>query len=289
MFGDCHVHMVLDGVDFRAAMARHRPNVSDDAIRACLQAYKDAGISYLRDGGDKLGAAERAAALAGEYGIVYRTPIFPICKKDHYGAFIGRTFENFDEYRALVCEVKQRKGDFIKIMISGLMDFDHYGVITSEPLSKEEIRDMIAFAHDMGFSVMAHANGSQTVQDAVEAGVDSVEHGAYLNDECIACLAESETVWTPTLVTIGNLIACGRYPDSVLKPLLQHQMRAVQSCAAQGGKIALGSDAGAYRVMHVQGQRDEYALLQTAIGAKADAILECVERTIREKFVPQDE
>ena len=42
------------------------------------------------------------------------------------------------EYRALVDEVKRENGDFIKIMISGLMDFDHYGVITSEPLTRPQ-------------------------------------------------------------------------------------------------------------------------------------------------------
>lgn len=284
MLGDCHVHMVLDGVDYRAAMNRHRPQPDENAIRACLNDYRNAGIAYLRDGGDKLSAAKRAGELAPEYGIEYRTPIFPICRKGRYGAFIGRAFENFSEYRALVDEVKRENGDFIKIMISGLMDFDHYGVITSEPLAKIEIRDMIAYAHDSGFAVMAHANGAETVQNAVEAGVDSIEHGAYLNEECIACLAESGAVWTPTLVTIGNLIGCGRYPDSVLKPLLEFQLNAVRACAERGGKIALGSDAGAYLVPHVKGRNDEYALLKTAIGANLDEVLEAGEQAIRSKF-----
>lgn len=284
MLGDCHVHMVLDGVDYRAAMNRHRPQPNDEAIRACLSAYRDAGVIYLRDGGDKLNAAKRAGELAAEYEIEYRTPIFPICKKGRYGAFIGRTFESFSEYCALVNEVAREGGDFIKIMISGLMDFDHYGKITSEPLSDGEIRDMIACAHDCGFAVMAHANGAETVMSAVRAGVDSIEHGAYLSDECVACLAESETVWTPTLVTIGNLIGCGRYPDSVLKPLLEYQMQMVRACAEKGGKIALGSDAGAYMVPHGKGREDEYALLKAALGEGADAILQSAECAIRKRF-----
>lgn len=284
MLGDCHVHMVLDGVDYRAAMNRHRPQPNDEAIRACLSAYRDLGISYLRDGGDKLGAAKRASELAGEYGIEYRTPIFPICKKGRYGAFIGRTFESFSEYRALVEEVARAGGDFVKIMISGLMDFDHYGAITSQPLSETEIRDMIAYAHDCGFAVMAHANGAETVLNAVRAGVDSIEHGAYLNEECVACLAESEAVWTPTLVTIGNLIGCGRYPDSVLKPLLECQMESVHVCAEKGGKIALGSDAGAYLVPHGKGWADEYSLLASALGERTDAILQSAESRIRDRF-----
>ena len=83
-----------------------------------------------------------------------------------------------EDYRAMVAEARQAGADFIKVMISGLVDFDHFGVITSEPLTAQQIRELITIAHGEGFSVMAHANGAQTVLAAVEAGVDSVEHGA---------------------------------------------------------------------------------------------------------------
>lgn len=281
MLGDCHMHMVLDGVDWKAAMGRHKEQVQDDWIRATLQAYADAGITYLRDGGDKYGAAKRSSQLASEYGIEYATPIFPICRKGRYGGFIGKTFEDFDGYRALVDEVVREGGDFIKIMISGLMDFDHYGVITSEPLSRQEIADMIAYAHDCGMAVMAHANGAQTIRDALDADVDSIEHGAYMDAECVSQLAESGKVWTPTAVTIGNLIGCGRFPDVVLRPLLELHLQNVHDCAAQGGTVASGSDAGAYRVPHVKGCFDELALLRRAgVSDKAVASAQDRVRTV---------
>lgn len=104
---------------------------------------------------------------------------------------------------------------------------------------------------------MAHANGDEAVRAALAGGVDSIEHGAYLTDETLCQLAESRAVWVPTLVTIGNLIGCGRFPDEVLKPLLAYQRNAVKKAAALGAKIACGSDAGAYRVLHGQGGMDE--------------------------------
>lgn len=58
-------------------------------------------------------------------------------------------------------------------MISGLMDFSQYGVLTGEPLPPDLIRDMIACAHNEGFSVMAHANGDEAVRAALAGGVDS--------------------------------------------------------------------------------------------------------------------
>ena len=184
----------------------------------------------------------------------------------------------------MVAEVGRAGGDFIKIMISGIMDFDQYGVITSEPLGRSQIREMIHIAHGEGFGVMAHANGAQTILWALEAGVDSVEHGAYMSAEAVCALARSRAIWVPTLVTVGNLIGSGRYPDEVLRHILADQLKNVGDCARLGGSIALGSDAGAYRVFHARGTADEYALLSRAMGADTDAVLRAGEAQIRARF-----
>lgn len=189
MYADCHIHMVLDGVYYKDAIAAHRDGPREDLIHLRLETYRSLGFTYLRDGGDRWGVGQRARALAGAYGITYRTPLFPIYKRGHYGGFIGRGFDTMEEYRALVQEVRQGGGDFVKIMISGLMDFDRFGVLTSAPLEDWEIREMIRIAHEAGFAVMAHANGAQTVLAAAEAGVDSVEHGAYLSTQALEALS----------------------------------------------------------------------------------------------------
>lgn len=284
MLSDCHIHMVLDGVYWKDAIARHREGVREDWVRRTLSAYRQRGITYLRDGGDRWGVCGLAARLAPEYGIRYRIPGAPIHKNGHYGGFIGRGFDTMADYRALVEETKRSGADFIKIMISGLMDFDRLGVLTDVPLTPEEIREMIAIAHGEGFSVMAHANGDATVAAAIAAGVDSVEHGAYLGQETLHRLAESRTVWVPTLVTFGNLIGCGRFPDAVLKPLLEGAMENVRTAAALGALIAPGSDAGAFRVLHGQGTLDEYALLKAAIGEGCDEVLSRGIREIQARF-----
>ena len=284
MLSDCHIHMVLDGVYWKDAIARHRAGVREDWVRRTLSAYRQRGITYLRDGGDRWGVCSLAARLAPECGIRYRIPGAPIHKNGHYGGFIGRGFDTMADYRALVEETKRSGADFIKIMISGLMDFDRLGVLTDVPLTPEEIREMIAIAHGEGFSVMAHANGDATVAAAIAAGVDSIEHGAYLGQETLHRLAESRTVWVPTLVTFGNLIGCGRFPDAVLKPLLEGAMENVRTAAALGALIAPGSDAGAFRVLHGQGTLDEYALLKAAIGESCDEVLSRGIREIQARF-----
>lgn len=284
MFGDCHIHMILDGVYYRAAIDAQRVHPDDRLIRDRLAAYRDAGVCFLRDGGDAWGVGAYAAQIAPEYGIDYRTPVYPIHRNGRYGGFIGRGFDTMREYAFLVRAASDRGADFIKIMISGLMDFDAFGRVTSQPLAPDEVREMIHIAHDCGLCVMAHANGADVVKAAVEAGVDSVEHGAYLDDSAIDMLAHSGCVWVPTLVTVGNLIGCGRYPDSVLKPLLALQQKNAARCASLGGRIALGSDNGAYRVYHPQGTMDEYQYLKAALGDACDAVLRRGEDAIREKF-----
>lgn len=284
MLGDCHIHMILDGVYYRAAIDAQKNGADEALVRKRLCAYRDTGISYLRDGGDAWGVGRFAAKLAPEYGIDYRTPIFPIHRKGRYGGFIGRGFETLREYRELVKEAEREDADFIKIMISGLMDFDRYGVITSTPLSPSEIREMIKIAHDEGFAVMAHANGADTVKAAIDAGVDSIEHGAYLDPSALEMLAHSDCIWCPTLVTIANLVGDGRFPDEVLVPLRDLHMRNIAECARMGGKIAPGSDNGAYRVPHVQGTMDEYRHLADALGENSAEILEEGVRLTRARF-----
>ena len=256
---DCHMHMVLDGMDWKAAIHRHAQGPKEDWVRQILQSYADAGFTWLRDGGDRWGVGALARRLAPEYGITYRTPLSPLCKKGHYGAFIGTVFADLKEYATLVTEQKRKGADFIKIMISGLMDFDRFGVLTEEGLTPSEIKEMIHIVHDQGLSVMAHGNGTANVLAAAEAGVDSIEHGAYLHPEALHAMAEAGTVWVPTLSTIGNLRGKGRFEETAVQAILENALQNVHSFAAMGGLLAPGTDAGAWAVPHAV--KTEYELL----------------------------
>ena len=279
---DCHIHMVLDGADWKAAIRRHAEQPQDGFIRQTLASYRQQGFTYLRDGGDRWGVGERARALAKEYGIVDRTPRAPLCMVGHYGGFIGRKYETLREYAALVRENREKGADFIKIMISGLMDFDRFGVLTEPGLPRETIRELIHIAHGEGFAVMAHANGGETVLAAAEAGVDSIEHGAYLSGEALAAMTESKTVWVPTLSAIGNLRGKGRFQEADVAKILESAMDNVAAFAAMGGLLAPGSDAGAWAVPH--GGMTELALLRQALGDRTEEILSRGVKAIRERF-----
>ena len=250
MLGDCHIHMVLDGVDWKQAIHRHSTEPEDGYIREMLGRYQDLGYTYLRDGGDRWGVGARARELAAEYGITYRTPLSPLCHIGHYGSFIGTAYENLSQYAALVAQIRDSGGDFIKIMISGLMDFNRFGVLTQPGLDEKEIWELIHIAHEEGMAVMAHANGTAPVRAAAEAGVDSVEHGAYLDADALQAMKDNGTVWVPTLSTIGNLRGTGRFSETDVQRILDSALENVAVFSAMGGLLASGTDAGAWSVPH---------------------------------------
>ena len=117
---------------------------------------------------------------------------------------------------------------------------------------------------------------------ACEEKVDSIEHGAYLNEEALCAMAEAGTVWVPTLSTIGNLRGKGRFREGEVEKILESAMKNVRRFAALGGLIAPGTDAGAWAVPH--GSLTEYALLLEALGEDTDSLLEKGITVIREKF-----
>ena len=276
---DCHIHAILDGVDWKQAIARHKIKPDEEMIRNMLSTYRQQGYTYLRDGGDRWGAGRLARELAPTYGITYRTPGPPLCFAGHYGSFIGCTYENLQEYGTLVSAARKKGYDFIKIMISGLMDFDRFGVLTEPPLEKDHIRQLVSIAHQEGMAVMAHANGDAALY-AAEAGVDSVEHGAYLQEEALWAMKETGTVWVPTLSTIGNLRGKGRFSETAVTQILESALTNVSRFANMGGLLAPGTDAGAWAVPH--GSETELSLLCQA--GVTDARLRQGIAVIMEKF-----
>ena len=281
---DCHIHMVLDGSDWRAAIDRHRHGPDLALIRSRLKAYAEGGFAYLRDGGDKWGVGAAARELAGEWGIVYRTPLAPLVLEGHYGGFIGEKYRDLTEYAALVKQRREQGADFIKIMISGIMDFDRFGVLSEEGLAPGFIGELVSIAHAEGFAVMAHANGARTVQAAAVAGVDSIEHGAYLDDEALHAMKENGTVWCPTLSAIGNLRSTGRFDEEAVAAIYDSAAENLRRFAGMGGLIAPGSDAGAWAVPHVRGGADEYAHLAHILGKCSEKTLFEGIQTIRIRF-----
>jgi len=113
----------------------------------------------------------------------------------------------------------------------------------------EELKAIVADAHRLGLKVAAHAHGAQGILWSSEAGIDSIEHGSYIDDAAIAEMKKNGTYLVPTLYLEDWILENGHLPVfyqqkmkdavSVAKPNIRH---AFQS----GVKIALGTDAAVY-------------------------------------------
>ena len=263
-YAECHGHVMMDGADYTAARHCHEHGVNMDVVRAELAALRSAGVTYFRDGGDALGVSARAAQIAPEYGIEYRTPLFAIHKKGHYGGIVGRGFSDLAEYRALVREAGRAGCDFIKVMVSGIVTFRRFGELSCPSLPADEIREMIRIAHGDGFAIMIHVNGDEAVRACVEAGADSIEHGNFLSGETIEALADSRTVWVPTVAAIAAFHGREGFDPAVTGAILDAHLEEVRKAAALGACIASGSDSGAVGVPHGPGIVREYELLAEA-------------------------
>src|SRR5262249_6703014 len=120
-------------------------------------------------------------------------------------------------------------------------------------LTIAEIKAVVDAAHDYGFTVAAHAHGAEAIRRSVEAGVDSIEHGTYIDDHDINLMKQHGTWLVPTIFA-GEFVAekakePGYYSDKVrgkaetIGPLL---LGSAGRAYRAGVKIAFGTDAGVF-------------------------------------------
>jgi imidazolonepropionase-like amidohydrolase len=142
--------------------------------------------------------------------------------------------------------------DLIKIMPSGgVLDESSSG--DNAQLTLEEIRAVVSTAHDYGFAVAAHAHGAEAIRRAVLGGVDSIEHGTFMDAEDMKLMVEHGTWYVPTIIA-GDFVARqakvpGYYPAQVaakaaaIGPLI---MATAGRAYKAHVKIAFGTDAAVY-------------------------------------------
>jgi imidazolonepropionase-like amidohydrolase len=120
--------------------------------------------------------------------------------------------------------------------------------VDTPQLTQSELDALVAAAHDLGRKTAAHAHGPEGAKRAIRAGIDSIEHGTFLDDEALRMMRERGTYLVPTL-SVRSGIAESKFP-----PLVQQKadvaMKAadgmVKRALAAGVKIALGTDAAVY-------------------------------------------
>jgi imidazolonepropionase-like amidohydrolase len=265
-FFDCHVHATLSTVDpWRLANQPFSYQFYETAQN--LAVTLDIGITTIREaGGADLGIKEAVAnglirgprmlisistvSQTGGHGDDWYVggasiPLFI----EHPGRPAG-VVDGPDEMRRKIRELRRAGADVIKVYTSG-------GVLSprSDPrhahFRPAELDVLVEEATAAGMYVMAHAQAADGIKNAVRAGIRSIEHGVYLDDEGIELMLERGTWLVPTLVAPQGVIdaadAGAPVPTNVLEKarmVVDIHREAFRKAVQAGVKIAMGTDSG---------------------------------------------
>jgi imidazolonepropionase-like amidohydrolase len=267
---DAHTH--LTGETSRTGYVdRFHWNIADYAVRSTVYARRTllAGFTTVRNLGDQ---ANESVALrnAINAGIIPGPRIYTA------GRALGTTGGHADPtngYRsdlagdpgtadgiinsaddaAKAVRLHYKAGDdVIKIMPSGgVLDESTSG--DNAQMTLEEIKAVVATAHDYGFAVAAHAHGAEAIRRAVIGGVDSIEHGTFMDAEDMKLMVEHGTWYVPTIIA-GDFVMRQAKVPGYYPPLVAAKAAAIgpliQATAGRAYKahvkIAFGTDAAVY-------------------------------------------
>jgi len=217
-----------------------------------LQQHLKSGVTFTRDmNGRKLAEVGLRDALKlklamGPHYIIARQCL---CMTGGHGSNTGRECDGADDCRKAAREQIKGGADFIKIMATG-------GILSpgmradATQLSREEMAAAIEEAHNAGLKTATHAHGATGIKNAVKAGIDSVEHGSYLDDECIELMLKKGTALVPTLTVDYFLDKYGQ--KNGVNPFLLEKSKLAREKHVSGFlkaweagvSIGVGTDAG---------------------------------------------
>ena len=265
-FIDTHVHLMLEGFNIPQMMATPFSFNFYKAIEH-MRRTVEAGVTSVRDAG----GADLGVKQAVEQGLVLgprvQISITPLTITGGHGdgwtpsgdtltlfpAYPGRPDGRCDgpgDVRKKVREVLRAGAEVVKVHATGgvLSPTDHPDFTQFAP---DELGIMVQeAAYRGGRKVMAHAQGAAGIKNAVRAGIHSIEHGIYLDDEAIALMREHDTYLVPTLAApLGVLEAAettGAMPEWGIRKsreVVDIHRASIARAYAAGVRIAMGTDA----------------------------------------------
>ncbi len=261
-FIDAHAHIAYTGAPDLNYRLKDLPSFF--AIRAAVHAQRvlDAGITAIRDAGSTAYAC-LALRRAIDSGLVRG----PRIRAAGYG--LKMTGGHGDSFFSPIVEIEERglcnsPDECRKVARMNLkMGADHIKIISAsggvmsegtEPgapqFSVEEMRAAVDEAHKAGKPAMAHTHGTQAIKNAILAGVDSVEHGSYLDDEAIDMLLKRSVFLVPTLLAPHRIVEHGdsggipAWAVRKARQVREDHRASFRKAVHAGIMIAMGTDAG---------------------------------------------
>jgi len=252
-FIDCHTHICMDGSpDPMAVCLSESPVIT--TLKAARSARRTlmAGVTTVRDMGSKDGI-DFGLKQAIDSGLIPGPRMLIsgrlICMTGGHGWQIGLEANGPDEVRKAARDQIKAGADIVKLMATG-------GVLTpavepgSEQLTEAELRAGVEEAHKAGKKTATHAMGTRGIQNALRAGIDSIEHGVYLDDETISMMMERDIPYIPTISALYNIetkgIEAGIPAFAVEKTLKvkPFHLESIRMAREAGVAVAAGTDAG---------------------------------------------
>lgn len=265
---DCHVHLSMEfTADVR--LRNLEESDADRTVRALENAHKTlmAGFTTVRDvgsGGDAVFAIRDAIAAGRVHGpriLASGEAMTPTGGHgDDTNGFrddllaiptpVNGVVDGADAGRRAVRHQVKRGADCIKLTATGGV-LSNIGAGTEQQLFEDELVAIVETAHMLGKRVAAHAHGVRGIKAAVRAGVDSIEHGTFLDDEAIALMKERGTYLVPTIIA-GKTVEANAAVPGYYSAAVAAKARTVGPViheafgrAHRGGvRIAFGTDAG---------------------------------------------
>jgi len=275
---EAHAHLFLEGgelnLDKRAAYLKKSPTELLDAAKQRLEKILLLGVIAVRDAGDKDGVG---LALSKLY-ITENRPLMPyldspgaaIHHKGRYGSFMGEPLENFSSAHACVESRVKAGAHRIKLIPTGIINFKQ-GAMTTEPqMSTQEISELVAAAKSFGKQTFAHASGDKGIENVIEGGADSVEHGFFVRDDQLTRMRDKQIAWVPTFAPVqeqvdhADLMGWDSEIVSNLRRILDQHAASLVKAHGMGVQIIAGSDAGSVGVAHAIGFLRELELMERA-------------------------
>ena len=187
--------------------------------------------------------------------------------------------DGVDECRRAARYALREGADFIKICATG-------GVMSMRDrpehtqFTYEEIRAIVEEARKVGTFVTAHAQGTEGIKIAIKAGVRTIDHGIYLDEEAVKMMKENNVILVPTLsiayqiVTKGKEVGIVEWGIRKATEAFEHHLRSVKMAYEAGVKIAVGTDFGGPPLFKMGTNAMELELLVEKIGFKPmDAVV----------------
>ena len=276
---DCHVHLCYAG-EPNPGRAIEDMDPGEIAVRALSNAQDSVrgGITAVRDCGgvNYLEFSVRDACNAGKFmGPTIRAAGRMICMTGGHGNRFGRVADGVDEVIKAVREQVHKGSDLIKIMATG-------GVMTpgvnpeDAHYSAEEMAAGISEGHRFHKTCASHAQGTEGILNAVRGGIDSIEHGIFMDEACVREMVEAGTYLVPTVAALANIQSgADKVPAYVIEKTMRvaeaHE-RSIKLFYAAGGKIAMGTDAGTPFNLHGNNAQELRYMVQYGI-SPMDAIV----------------